>query len=179
MTMQLMGAGQGVTVWLTGLSGSGKSTIAELVAAELGGKGRAAYILDGDILRRGLNADLGFGAADRAENVRRVGEVARILADAGLIVLVPVISPYRRDRDTIRRIHQERGLTFIEVYVSTALQVCEERDAKGLYAKARAGDLANFTGVSDPYEAPLHPDLVLDTAQLSPTEAMRAVLAML
>jgi adenylyl-sulfate kinase len=174
MTAQLLGTG--VTLWFTGLSGSGKSTIAELVAAELVGSGQAAYILDGDKLRRGLNADLGFSAADRAENVRRVGEVARILADAGCVALVPVISPYREDRDAVRRIHEESGLAFVEVHMSASLQVCEQRDPKGLYAKARAGELANFTGVSDPYEIPLNPDLELDTAELSPEDALRAVL---
>jgi len=167
---------KGVTVWFTGLSGSGKSTIADLAEAELIAGGRAAYTLDGDRLRRGLNADLGFSAADRAENVRRVGEVARILADAGCVALVPVISPYRADRDAVRRIHQESELAFIEVHMSASLQVCEARDPKGLYAKARSGEVPNFTGVSDPYEAPLKPDLVLDTGEMSPDEAVRAVL---
>lgn len=176
MTPQHLRTGEGATVWLTGLSGSGKSTIAELAQRQLTSDGRASYILDGDQLRRGLNADLGFSAQDRAENVRRIGEVARILAEAGFIVLVPVIAPYRQDRDAIRRIHADNGITFAEVHVATPLHVCEQRDPKGLYAKARSGELENFTGVSDPYEDPLHAELTLDTTELAPDEAVHAVL---
>lgn len=179
MRPQLLDPGSGFTVWLTGLSGSGKSTIADMVAISLTEQGRAAYVLDGDQLRRGLNADLGFSAEDRAENVRRVGEVARLLADAGFVVLVPVISPYRRDRDSIRDMHAAGELVFLEVYVSTPLQVCEERDPKGLYAKARSGEVPNFTGISDPYEHPINPELTIDTASISPDAAVQAVLAAL
>jgi bifunctional enzyme CysN/CysC len=158
---------EGATVWLTGLSGSGKSTIANAVAERLLDDGRPAYVLDGDNLRHGLNADLGFSAADRAENVRRVGEVARLLADAGLVALAPVISPYRADRDRVRAIHEAAGLRFVEVFVDTPLELCEERDPKGLYAKARAGALTGMTGIDDPYESPLRADVTIVPAPLA------------
>ncbi len=151
----------GATVWLTGLSGSGKSTIADAVATHLFELGRPAYVLDGDNVRHGLNADLGFSAADRSENVRRIGEVAALLADAGLTALVPVISPYRADRDRARAAHAAARLRFVEVFVDTPLALCEQRDPKGLYARARAGELRGMTGIDDPYEAPLAPDVVL------------------
>ncbi|HEY8523517.1 MAG TPA: adenylyl-sulfate kinase [Acidimicrobiales bacterium] len=151
----------GATVWFTGLSGSGKSTVAALVEKELVAAGRPAYLLDGDNLRHGLNGDLGFSAADRTENIRRVGEVARLFADAGVVALVPVISPYRADRERARAIHDAVGLPFVEVFVDTPLAVCEARDPKGLYAKARAGEITGFTGIDDPYEAPTAPDLRL------------------
>lgn len=151
----------GATVWFTGLSGSGKSTVAAEVERMLVDAGRPAYALDGDNLRHGLNADLGFSATDRSENIRRVGEVARLFADAGVVALVPVISPYRGDRQRARSIHDRAGLRFIEVWMDTPLELCEARDAKGLYAKARAGEISGFTGVDDPYEAPEHPDLTL------------------
>jgi bifunctional enzyme CysN/CysC len=151
----------GATVWFTGLSGSGKSTVAACVERSLVAAGRPAYLLDGDNLRHGLNADLGFSAADRTENIRRVGEVARLFADAGVVALVPVISPYRADRDRVRAIHDGVGLPFVEVFVDTPLAVCETRDPKGLYAKARAGEIRGFTGIDDPYEAPAEPDLRL------------------
>jgi len=157
----------GATVWLTGLSGSGKSTLADAVAQRLLDDGRPAYVLDGDNLRHGLNADLGFSAAERAENVRRVGEVARLMADAGLVVLAPVISPYRADRDRVRAAHDAAALRFLEVFVDTPLELCEERDPKGLYAKARAGELTGMTGIDDPYETPLAPDLTLTPAPLA------------
>ncbi|HSP03639.1 MAG TPA: adenylyl-sulfate kinase, partial [Acidimicrobiales bacterium] len=144
----------GATVWLTGLSGSGKSTVAVEVERLLVSTGRPAYLLDGDNLRQGLNGDLGFSADDRTENVRRVGEVARLFADAGVVALVPVISPYRADRDRVRSIHELADLPFVEVFVDTPLEVCEARDPKGLYAKARAGEITGFTGIDDPYEAP-------------------------
>ncbi len=159
-------------MWLTGLSGSGKSTLANAVAARLLDDGRPAYVLDGDNLRHGLNADLGFSATDRAENVRRVGEVARLLADAGLVALAPVISPYRADRDRVRTIHEAAGLRFVEVFVDTPLAVCEERDPKGLYAKARAGELAGMTGIDDPYEPPLNPDVRIEPADLAAQVAL-------
>lgn len=151
--------GPGMTIWMTGLSGSGKSTVAAGVEAALVRFGRAAYTLDGDNVRHGLNADLGFAEHDRAENVRRVGEVARLMADAGMVVLVPVISPYRRDRDAVRRVHSAAGIGFGEVHVATSIDECEARDPKGLYARARAGEIAGFTGIDDPYEEPLQPEL--------------------
>jgi bifunctional enzyme CysN/CysC len=158
---------EGATIWFTGLSGSGKSTIANAVAERLLADGRPAYVLDGDNLRHGLNADLGFSATDRAENVRRVGEVARLLADAGLVALAPVISPYRADRDRVRAIHESAGLRFVEVFVDTPLELCEERDPKGLYAKARAGELTGMTGIDDPYEPPLRADVTILPAPLA------------
>ena len=168
--------GAGVTFWLTGLSGSGKSTIAYAVEQRLVAAGRVAYVLDGDNLRHGINADLGFSKEDRTENIRRVGEIARLMADAGLVVLVPVISPYRADRADARRKHEEIGLRFVEVYVDTPLEVCEERDPKGLYARARAGEIRGMTGIDDPYEEPLAPDIRVDGATASTDEAASAVL---
>ncbi|HZP27628.1 MAG TPA: adenylyl-sulfate kinase [Acidimicrobiia bacterium] len=169
----------GATVWLTGLSGSGKSTIASAFAARLAARGVLGYTLDGDNLRHGLNGDLGFSEADRHENVRRVAEVARLFADAGVVAVVPVISPYRAGRDHARRIHEDAGLVFVEVYVDTPLEVCEQRDPKGLYAKARAGELPGFTGIDDPYEPPLEPDVVVSAALASPDEAAAAIEARL
>jgi len=166
----------GATVWLTGLSGSGKSTVAAATGAALATRGVLAYTLDGDNLRHGLNGDLGFSPADRAENVRRVAEVARLCADAGLVVLVPVISPYRAGRDQARAIHDASGLVFVEVFVDAPLDVCEICDPKGLYQRARAGELSGLTGVDDPYEAPEDPELVLATDQLSPVAAAAAIL---
>jgi adenylyl-sulfate kinase len=154
-------AQRGATVWFTGLSGSGKSTIAYELERLLVAAGQSAYVLDGDNLRHGLNADLGFSAADRDENVRRVGEVARLFADAGLVALVPLISPYRDARDRARQAHEVAGLRFVEVFVDTPIELCEARDPKGLYRKARAGEITGFTGIDDPYEAPVHPELVL------------------
>jgi bifunctional enzyme CysN/CysC len=150
-----------VTVWFTGLSGSGKSTIADRLGRLLVASGRACYLLDGDNLRHGLNGDLGFDSTSRTENVRRTGEVAALMADAGIAVLVPVISPYRAGRLAVRQLHAAAGLAFVEVYVDTPLAVCETRDPKGLYRRARAGELSGFTGIDDPYEVPEHPDLVL------------------
>lgn len=171
--------GLGATVWLTGLSGSGKSTIAHRTEQWLVASGRAAYVLDGDNLRHGLNGDLGFRSEDRTENVRRVGEVARLMADAGLVVLVPVISPYRVDRDRVRLIHTVAGVPFHEVFVDTPLEVCEQRDPKGLYRKARAGEIRGFTGIDDPYESPTQPELVVRTAESSVDEAVEAIVALL
>jgi adenylyl-sulfate kinase len=153
----------GMTVWFTGLSGSGKSTIANAVAQHLLAEDVPAYVLDGDNIRHGLNADLGFSAPDRSENVRRIGEVARLMADAGLVVLVPVISPYLPDRALARQAHAAAGLIFLEVFVDTPIEVCEQRDPKGLYRLARAGELTGFTGVDDPYEPPESPELRLTT----------------
>ena len=170
--------GTGLTVWMTGLSGSGKSTIAYSAEEMLIRAGRAAYVLDGDNLRHGLNSDLGFGAADRSENVRRVGEVARLMADAGLVVLVPVISPFASDRKMVREAHEQASLAFIEVFVDAPLEVCEQRDPKGLYARARAGEISDMTGLDSPYEPPENPDLRLDSDGSSPEElASRVVQA--
>ena len=154
-------ATQGATVWFTGLSGSGKSSVAVEVERRLVASGRPAYVLDGDNLRHGLNSNLGFSPEDRKENVRRVAEVARLMADAGVVVLVSLVSPYREDRAAARAIHNEAELPFYEVFVDVPLEVAESRDPKGLYAKARAGEIPDFTGVSAPYEAPLSPDLLL------------------
>jgi bifunctional enzyme CysN/CysC len=169
----------GLTVWLTGLSGSGKSTVAAEVERKLVRGGRPAYLLDGDNLRHGLNADLGFSAADRAENVRRVGEVARLFADAGLVAVVSLVSPYRADRDRVRALHLAAGLRFVEVFVDTPLTVCEARDPKGMYARARAGLIRGFTGVDDPYEAPAEPELVLLPAHGSPSAMADRVISVL
>jgi len=154
-------ATKGATVWLTGLSASGKSTVAVELERRLVASGVPAYRLDGDNLRHGLNSDLGFGAADRAENVRRVGEVAQLLADAGMVAVASLISPYREDRDRVRAQHLAAGLPFIEVFIDTPIEQCEARDPKGMYAKARAGEITGFTGVDDPYEAPTDAELVL------------------
>jgi bifunctional enzyme CysN/CysC len=169
----------GMTVWFTGLSGSGKSTIANEVARLLTATGRAVYLLDGDNLRFGLNGDLGFDRTGREENVRRVGEVARLMADAGLVVLVPVISPYRAGRDGVRAMHVAADLRFVEVFVDTPIDECEQRDPKGLYRKARAGELKGFTGIDDPYEPPSAPDLWLRTAEGSPVGLAEQVVALL
>jgi bifunctional enzyme CysN/CysC len=158
----LLGLSEGQTVWLTGLSGSGKSSVAVAVERTLLEAGRPAIILDGDNLRHGLNRDLGLSAEDRAENVRRVGEVAKLFAGVGWVALVPVISPYVADRDAVRASHEAGGFTFCEIYVDTPLEVCQSRDPKGLYAKAAAGQLTGMTGIDAPYEAPLHPDSHLD-----------------
>ncbi|MBM3674541.1 MAG: adenylyl-sulfate kinase [Actinobacteria bacterium] len=168
----------GATVWLTGLSGSGKSTIAAALEHRLVAAGIPAYMLDGDNLRHGLNGDLGFDAASRTENVRRAGEVALLFADAGVVAIVPLISPYRADRDRVRARHTEVGVAFVEVFVATPIEVCEGRDPKGLYQKARAGEITGFTGVDDPYEAPEHPELVVNVG-LSPTEAAEQIAQLL
>ena len=152
-----------VTVWFTGLSGSGKSTLAFALEEALLERGIAAYVLDGDNVRFGLNRDLGFSPEDRTENIRRIGEVCRLFQDAGIVVLTAFISPYIADRDQVRVIHPEG--TFIEVYVDTPLDVCEVRDPKGLYAKARAGEIPDFSGISAPYEPPQSPEIIIDTTQ--------------
>jgi len=170
---------QGATVWLTGLSGSGKSTVADVLEQLLVGVGRPAYRLDGDNLRLGLNADLGFSAVDRNENVRRAGEVARLFAEAGVVAIMPLISPYRKGRDHARQIHLEAGLAFVEVFVDTPLAVCEQRDPKGLYARARAGEITGFTGIDDPYEAPIRAELTLTPADGDPVAQATRILALL
>lgn len=164
--------GPGLVVWLTGLSGSGKSTVAFEVEHELVRSGRAAVVLDGDNLRLGLNSDLGFSEADRAENVRRTAELAVLFAQAGLVTLVPLISPYRAHRLAARSAAERAGIRFVEVYLDTPLDECERRDPKGLYQRARAGEIREFTGVDAPYEPPETPELVL-----RPTDGDAAVLA--
>ncbi|MFF0490678.1 adenylyl-sulfate kinase [Nocardia sp. NPDC004068] len=161
---------RGATVWLTGLSGSGKSTVAVELERQLVAAGRPAYLLDGDNLRHGLNADLGFGDDDRRENIRRVAEVAALFADAGVVAIVSLISPFAAQREQARAVHDGRGLPFHEVFVDTPLEVCERRDPKGLYARARAGRLPQFTGIDSPYERPEHPDVVIGTADGTPAE---------
>lgn len=151
------------TVWFTGLSGSGKSTLAFAVEAALLERGVACYVLDGDNVRFGLNRDLGFSPDDRTENIRRIGEVCRLFQDAGLVVLTAFISPYRADREQVRSLHPDGAFT--EVFVDTPIEVCEARDVKGLYAKARAGEIPEFSGISAPYEAPETPEIRVDTSE--------------
>jgi len=170
---------KGATIWFTGLSGSGKSSIASATEKLLVTSGRPSYLLDGDNLRLGLNEDLNFSAKDRHENVRRVAEVARLFADAGLVALVPLISPYREDRENAREIHGQFGLRFFEVFVDTPIEVCEERDPKGLYKKARAGEIKDFTGIDDPYETPNDPDLILTPENGLPEDGAKLVLQLL
>ncbi|MBI5682639.1 MAG: adenylyl-sulfate kinase [Deltaproteobacteria bacterium] len=166
---------KGLTIWLTGLSGSGKSTIAvELEHALLENK-HQAYILDGDNIRHGLNKNLGFSPEDRSENIRRIGEVAKLFTDANIITITAFISPYRADRDNARNLQKE----FIEVYVQCPLDVCEERDTKGLYKKARAGEVKEFTGISAPYEEPLNPEITIDTSKMSVEESVRTIIGYL
>lgn len=152
---------KGVTIWLTGLSGSGKSTVGNRLAEFIYERGGNAYVLDGDNIRFGLNKDLGFSPADRKENIRRIGEVSKLFTDNGTIAITAFISPYREDRDLARSIMNAGD--FVEVYVKADISVCESRDPKGLYKKARAGEISNFTGISAPYEEPLNPELVVDT----------------
>ncbi|NOX54851.1 MAG: adenylyl-sulfate kinase [Planctomycetes bacterium] len=156
---QLMGH-RGAVLWFTGLSASGKSTIANTVDHKLYAMGKHTFVLDGDNIRHGLNKNLGFSAEDRAENIRRIGEVAKLFCDAGLLTLTAFISPYRADRDKVREL-LEPG-EFVEIFVDTSLETCEKRDPKGLYKKARAGEIKGFTGIDDPYEPPLNPEIVLD-----------------
>lgn len=152
---------RGVTIWLTGLSGSGKSTVAVAAERRLADEGRLTYILDGDNVRQGLNSNLGFSPEDRTENIRRIGEVAKLFTDVGAIVFTSFISPYRADRESVRAILSEGD--FVEAYVAASLETCESRDVKGLYKKARAGEIPEFTGISAPYEEPEKPELVIDT----------------
>jgi adenylylsulfate kinase len=170
---------KGCTVWMTGLSASGKSTIAVALEQVLLRDGKHAYRLDGDNVRHGLNKNLGFSAADRAENIRRIGEVAKLFADAGLIAVTSFISPYRADRALVRKLHEEALLPFLEVFVDCPLDEAERRDPKGLYKKARSGELKGFTGIDDPYEAPERPELRLATAELGVRESVAAILELL
>jgi adenylylsulfate kinase len=162
---------KGATLWFTGLSGSGKSTIAFTLEHALVQRGHLAYVLDGDNIRHGLNKNLGFSAADREENIRRIGEVAKLFADCGALTMTSFISPYRKDRDTVRALHVAAGVPFVEVHVNTPIETCEQRDPKGLYKKARAGQLKGFTGIDDPYEPPVQPEMTLDATNTSPQEA--------
>jgi len=169
---------KGATVWFTGLSGSGKSTVAAAVEARLVSEGRSAYRLDGDNLRTGLNGDLAFSREDRDENVRRSAEVACLFADAGVVALVALISPYAESRLRARQIHERAGLPFVEAYMAAPVDLCHTRDPKGLYARASAGEIGSFTGVDDPYEAPEDPELVIESG--TPVErAVDAVVAAL
>lgn len=169
----------GATVWFTGLSGAGKSTVASALEQVLVQQGVHAFRLDGDNVRHGLNKNLGFSAEDRSENIRRIGEVAKLFADSGALALTAFISPYTADRDLARELHKEAGLEFVEVFVDAPLDVCEQRDPKGLYKKARAGEIKGFTGIDDPYEAPPKPELLLNTANQSVEECVEAVLRLL
>ncbi len=167
---------RGATIWFTGLSGSGKSTIAVALERALFGQGKLSYRLDGDNVRLGINKNLGFSEEDRKENIRRIGEVAKLFGDAGVISLSSFISPYKADRDEVRELHEQAGLKFIEVFVDCPLEEAEKRDPKGLYKKARAGEIKNFTGIDDPYEAPENPELHLRTDLLSIEEEVQAIL---
>jgi len=166
---------KGVTVWMTGLSASGKSTIACILEQMLLHKKKHAYRLDGDNIRMGLNKNLGFSAEDRGENIRRIGEVAKLFADAGVVTITSFISPYIKDRDNVRAMNKPGE--FIEVYINVSLATAEVRDPKGLYKKARAGQLKGFTGIDDPYEAPTKAELVIDTEKFKPDEAAAQILA--
>ncbi len=170
---------KGATIWLTGLSGSGKSTIAVALEQVLMQQGKRAYVLDGDNVRHGLNKNLGFSAEDRTENIRRIGEVSKLFADAGLLSITSFISPYSADRDQVRKLHEEADLPFLEVYVELPLKVAEERDPKGLYKKARAGEIKGFTGIDDPYEEPTNAELILHTADQTIEESVRTLLELI
>jgi adenylylsulfate kinase len=170
---------KGATVWFTGLSGSGKSTVAVALEKALMEKGHLCYRLDGDNIRLGINKNLGFSAEDRTENIRRIGEISKLFVDTGVIVLSSFVSPYRADRDIVRELHVAGDMDFIEVHVDVPLAVAEERDPKGLYKKARAGEIKNFTGIDDPYEAPLKPELVLNSHEQSLEEEVAVLLEMM
>lgn len=170
---------KGATLWFTGLSGSGKSTVAVALEKALYQRGKLSYRLDGDNIRLGINKNLGFSAEDRTENIRRIGEISKLLVDCGVIALSSFISPYREDRDRVRALHVETGFPFIEVFVDCALDVAETRDPKGLYKKARAGEIKNFTGIDDPYEAPLNPEIHLHTDKMTLKEEVSIIIGYL
>jgi adenylylsulfate kinase len=174
---QRLNGNKSAVLWFTGLSGAGKSTLANAVDTLLYRRGIRSYVLDGDNIRHGLNRGLGFSEEDRKENIRRIGEVAKLFVDSGLIVLTAFISPFREDRDNVRKLLEEGE--FIEIYVKCSLAECEKRDPKGLYKKARAGQIQEFTGISSPYEEPLAPELVIDTEKLSAEQAAEQIIAYL
>lgn len=170
---------KGATLWFTGLSGSGKSTVAVELEGTLHELGIVSYRLDGDNVRMGINKNLGFSAEDRTENIRRIGEVAKLFVDSGMIALSSFISPYRADRDAVRRLHEEAGMDFVEIFVDCSLEAAEARDPKGLYKKARAGEIKNFTGIDDPYEAPENPEIHLRSDQQTLEDEVHQILAVL
>jgi len=172
---ELMGQ-QGSTIWFTGLSGSGKSTVAVALEQALYKLGKLSYRLDGDNVRLGINKNLSFSEEDRRENIRRIGEVAKLFGDSGVISLSSFISPYRADREEVRQLHLDAGLNFVEVFVDCPLEEVEKRDPKGLYKKARAGEIKNFTGIDDPYEAPITPEVHLRTDNMSVEEEVELIL---
>ena len=170
---------RGATLWFTGLSGSGKSTVAVALEGVLHDMGVLCYRLDGDNVRFGINKNLGFSEEDRAENIRRVGEISKLFVDSGVLVLSSFISPYLRDRELVRQIHEEAGMAFIEVFVDCSLEAAESRDPKGLYKKARAGEIKNFTGIDDPYEAPENPEIHLRTDKQTLEEEVTQIIEQL
>ncbi|MDQ0162538.1 adenylyl-sulfate kinase [Aeribacillus alveayuensis] len=174
---QKLNGHKSVVLWFTGLSGAGKSTLSVEVEKELHQRGIRTYILDGDNIRHGLNKNLGFSAEDRKENIRRIGEVSKLMVDAGIVTLTAFISPYREDRDMVRQLLGEKE--FIEIYVKCSLEECERRDPKGLYKKARAGEIKGFTGIDDPYEAPENPELVVETDKQTLEESVKKVITYL
>lgn len=167
---------KGATIWFTGLSGSGKSTIAVALEKALHSMGKLSYRLDGDNVRLGINKNLGFSEEDRKENIRRIGEIAKLFGDSGTIALSSFISPYRGDRDEVRALHVAADMPFVEIFVDCALSVAEDRDPKGLYKKARAGEIKNFTGIDDPYEAPENPEIHLRSDEMSLQEEVSIVI---
>lgn len=173
---QSMMGQKGATLWFTGLSGSGKSTVAVALEQELFKRGKLSYRLDGDNIRLGINKNLGFSAEDRTENIRRIGEISKLLVDCGVIALSSFISPYKVDRDRVRLLHAESNFPFIEVFIDCALDVAENRDPKGLYKKARAGEIKNFTGIDDPYEEPERPEIHLRTDKMTLKEEVSLII---
>lgn len=167
---------KGATLWFTGLSGSGKSTVAVALEQALHGQGQLCYRLDGDNIRLGINKNLGFSAEDRTENIRRIGEISKLFCDTGVICLSSFVSPYRADRRIVRELHEAADIPFIEVFMKTSLATAEERDPKGLYKKARAGEIKNFTGIDDPYEEPENAEIILDTEAMSVEEEVHTLL---
>ena len=170
---------EGYIAWLTGLSGAGKSTISDGLRERLTEQGRLVFLLDGDAVRMGLNADLGFSDEDRAENIRRVAEVAALIGRSGSVVIVALISPLARDRARARAIAEKSGVRFYEIHLAASLEVCEKRDPKGLYRRARAGEIPKFTGIDSAYEAPEHPDIALRTGEVTPAECLESLMAFL
>lgn len=174
---QRLNGHRSMVLWFTGLSGSGKTTLAQRVEAALMKRGVLSYLLDGDNIRMGLNRDLGFSAQDREENIRRIGEVSRLFVDAGIVVLTAFISPYRKDRDFVRSLMEKEE--FVEIYLRCPLHICEERDIKGLYRKARRGLIPHFTGIDDPYEEPVHPEIILETGTTGIDQCLAQVMTFL